>query len=179
MAHARILHVFDSVTRVTRPQRFRPANRTDLRLGAGNGAFGFGWSLSLPAITRKTDKDLLRYRDLTETFLISGAEDLVPVLNSAGEIEDDDQWVADRVIRRYRPRMEGLFARIDCWTRKSDGDTRWRPISADNLLSVYGKDDAHRIVDPADRTLKEKGARHRLVNRQRESWPLELAPEKI
>ena len=26
--------------------------------GAGNGPFGFGWSLSLPAITRKTDKGL-------------------------------------------------------------------------------------------------------------------------
>ena len=28
--------------------------------GAGNGPFGFGWSLSLPAITRKTDKGLPR-----------------------------------------------------------------------------------------------------------------------
>ena len=26
--------------------------------GAGNGPFGFGWSLSLPSITRKTDKGL-------------------------------------------------------------------------------------------------------------------------
>src|SRR5713226_9775169 len=31
--------------------------------GTGNGAFGFGWSLSLPAITRKTDKGLPQYRD--------------------------------------------------------------------------------------------------------------------
>src|SRR4051812_37855600 len=29
--------------------------------GAGNGPFGFGWSLSLPAITRKTDKGLPKY----------------------------------------------------------------------------------------------------------------------
>jgi Salmonella virulence plasmid 65kDa B protein len=28
--------------------------------GAGNGPFGFGWSLSLPSITRKTDKGLQR-----------------------------------------------------------------------------------------------------------------------
>src|SRR5262245_45170272 len=26
--------------------------------GAGNGPFGFGWSLSIPSITRKTDKGL-------------------------------------------------------------------------------------------------------------------------
>lgn len=54
--------------------------------GAGNGPFGFGWSLSLPAITRKTDKGLPRYRDWSsdpqeaDVFVLSGAEDLVPVL---------------------------------------------------------------------------------------------------
>ncbi len=30
--------------------------------GGGNGPFGFGWSLSLPSITRKTDKGLPQYR---------------------------------------------------------------------------------------------------------------------
>ena len=34
---------------------------------AGNSAFGFGWTLSLPAITRKTDKGLPRYRDAEES----------------------------------------------------------------------------------------------------------------
>src|SRR5262245_10729171 len=50
--------------------------------GAGNGPFGFGWSLALPAITRKTDKGLPRYRDAEESdvYLLSGAEDLVPFL---------------------------------------------------------------------------------------------------
>ena len=31
--------------------------------GSGNGPFGFGWSLALPAVTRKTDKGLPRYED--------------------------------------------------------------------------------------------------------------------
>src|SRR5512135_2369509 len=50
--------------------------------GAGNGPFGLGWSLSLPSITRKTDKGLPQYRDSEESdvFILSGAEDLVPVL---------------------------------------------------------------------------------------------------
>jgi len=72
--------------------------------------------------TRKTDKGLPRYGDRTDTFLISGAEDLVPLLNAAGGIEDDATSVPDYVIRRYRPRIEGLFARIERWTR-NDGDT--------------------------------------------------------
>src|SRR6476620_2513612 len=49
--------------------------------GAGNGPLGIGWSLSLPAITRKTDKGLPQYLDADESdvFILSGAEDLVPV----------------------------------------------------------------------------------------------------
>ena len=35
--------------------------------GAGNGPFGFGWSLSLPSITRKTDKGLPTYQDADES----------------------------------------------------------------------------------------------------------------
>ncbi|WP_366836081.1 SpvB/TcaC N-terminal domain-containing protein [Nitrosomonas sp.] len=39
-----------------------------------------------PAITRKTDKGLPRYNDADESdvFILSGAEDLVPVLNPDG-----------------------------------------------------------------------------------------------
>src|SRR5712691_1709733 len=45
--------------------------------GAGNGAFGFGWSLSVPSITRRTDKGLPKYYDAEESdiFILSGAED--------------------------------------------------------------------------------------------------------
>jgi len=50
--------------------------------GAGNGPFGLGWSLSVPSITRKTDKGLPRYEDAEESdvFILSEAEDLVPTL---------------------------------------------------------------------------------------------------
>ena len=52
--------------------------------GAWNGPFGFGWSLSPPSITRKTDKGLPQHLDGHEeaadrdVFILSGAEDLVP-----------------------------------------------------------------------------------------------------
>lgn len=126
---------------------------------AGNGPFGFGWSLGLPQITRKTDKGLPQYHDAQESdvFIISGAEDLVPVA-----VEQGGTWVRetlpDRTIgadtyttQRYRPRIEGLFARIERWTRRSDGDVHWRSISRDNVLTLYGKDANSRIADPADR----------------------------
>jgi len=120
--------------------------------GSGNGPFGFGWSLSVPSITRKTDKGLPQYNDADESdvFILSGAEDLVPVRKPDGTRHDDDATAAGYTIRRYRPRIEGLFARIERWTRRSDGDVHWRSISKDNILTLYGKDADSRIADPRD-----------------------------
>src|SRR5262249_16020143 len=116
--------------------------------GAGNGPFGLGWNLSLPAITRKTDKGLPKYQDAEESdvFILSGAEDLVLVLDKNGEIVDPER--AGYRIRSYRPRIEGLFARIERWSTLGDGGVRWRSISKDNLLTIYGKDQESRIYDP-------------------------------
>ena len=110
--------------------------------GSGNGPFGLGWDLSLPAITRKTDKGLPRYCDAEESdvFLLSGSEDLVPELTADGTRYEDTTRVPGYTIHRYRPRIEGLFARIERWTRDSDGDVHWRSISKDNILTLYGRD---------------------------------------
>ncbi len=77
----------------------------------GNGPFGFGWSLALPSITRKTDKGLPQYRDADESdvYILSGVEDLVPVLRSDGTRFVDDTSAPGYVVHRYRPRTEGLF----------------------------------------------------------------------
>jgi hypothetical protein len=99
---------------------FGPELSLSYNSGSGNSHFGFGWSLSLPQITRKTDKGLPRYDDANEsdTFILSGAEDLMPALTFVA-----GQWTRDIVLRsrygkqysvhRYRPRVEGLFARIE------------------------------------------------------------------
>ena len=54
-----------SVPIATSPGRsgFGPQLSLSYDSGSGNGPFGFGWHLSLPAITRKTDKGLPQYRD--------------------------------------------------------------------------------------------------------------------
>src|SRR5436309_5204302 len=46
---------------------FSPQLSLSYDSGAGNGPFGLGWNLSLPAITRKTDKGLPRYQDAQDT----------------------------------------------------------------------------------------------------------------
>src|SRR5918996_1688914 len=72
-----------SVPIATSPGRsgFGPQLSLSYDSGSGNGPFGFGWALTIPAITRKTDKGLPRYLDADESdvFILSGAEDLVPV----------------------------------------------------------------------------------------------------
>src|ERR687898_58966 len=70
-----------SVPIATSPGRsgFGPTLSLSYDSGAGNGPFGFGWTLSSPAITRKTDKGLALYLDAAESdvYILSGAEDLV------------------------------------------------------------------------------------------------------
>ena len=124
--------------------------------GSGNGPFGLGWSLGLPGITRRTDKGLPRYDDFdtgefTDIFILSGAEDLVPALRQeeggrwAPEVQPDRE--GHRVVS-YRPRTEGLIARIERWTSLADGMIHWRSISRDNVLTVYGLGPDSRIADP-------------------------------
>lgn len=126
--------------------------------GVGNGPFGFGWHLALPVITRKTDKGLPHYNDADESdvFILSGSEDLVPQL-----VQEDGQWQRKQrqrtlddgtayTIHFYRPRIEGLFARIERWTNQRTGEIHWRSITRDNITTLYGKHEDARIADPAD-----------------------------
>jgi RHS repeat-associated protein len=138
---------------------FSPQFALSYDSGSGNGPFGFGWSLALPSITRKTDKGLPRYEDAGESdvFILSGAEDLMPALT-----ESAGQWIRGAgslrslygrqyAIHPYRPRIEGLFARIERWINISDpSDAFWRSISKDNVTTWYGKTANSRVCDPSD-----------------------------
>ncbi|MGJ0483196.1 MAG: SpvB/TcaC N-terminal domain-containing protein [Methylomicrobium sp.] len=102
---------------------FQPQLSLAYSTGNGNGPFGLGWSLSVPGVMRKTSDGLPRYDDTQDTFGLSGAEDLVPV---------DSQQTATR----YRPRTEGLFARIS--HHRDATQDFWQVDSKDGLTSFYG-----------------------------------------
>ena len=80
-----------SVPIYTSPGRsgFGPELSLSYGSGSGNGIFGLGWSLSIPSITRKTEKGLPQYldQDESDTFILSGVEDLVPAL-----MKEDANW---------------------------------------------------------------------------------------
>jgi len=67
-----------------------------------------------------------------------------------GNPKFDEELRNGYMVRRYRPRIEGLFALIERWMK--DDDVHWRSISKDNILTIYGKDDNSRIFDPEDPT---------------------------
>ena len=139
---------------------FGPKLALTYNSGAGNGAFGFGWSMQLPAITRKTDKGIPQYNDAqnSDIFLLSGAEDMMPAL-----VENKGEWVFDILSRSlygqqynvqlYRPRTEGMFARIERWANVAEAsDVFWRTISKENITTWFGQTAESRIADPSDAT---------------------------
>ncbi len=132
--------------------------------GAGNSIFGLGWGLNLSAMQRKTDKALPQYIDAidSDTFLFSEAEDLVPEFkkNEDGSfvLDMDEEYVLDErdstdglfTIRKYKPRIEGLFARIERWTEKTTGQIKWRVITRDNTTTLFGWTNNAIISNPKD-----------------------------
>ena len=120
---------------------FQPELSLGYSTGNGNGPFGLGWNLSIPGVCRKTAKGIPRYDDDQDVFILSGAEDLVPV-EKAGSLT------------RYRPRIEGLFAQI--LRHRDANNDYWEVRSKDGVRSVYGtpasfRTDPATTADPANR----------------------------
>ncbi|MFB7125421.1 SpvB/TcaC N-terminal domain-containing protein [Kitasatospora sp. NPDC056273] len=123
--------------------------------GAGNGTFGFGFDIGLPTISRKTAKGVPRY-DASDVYLLSDAEDLVPVLLE----QPDGSWSPDvrdvtidgaaYRVGRFRPRCDTAFSRIERCERLGVGEVFWRTLSRDNVTSVFGRDAGARVADPDD-----------------------------
>jgi len=133
---------------------FTPALSISYNSGAGNSVLGIGWGLDLPSIQRKTDKRLPRYLDGSEaedTFMFSGAEDLAPVLKTEnGALVPDIEHTPDGYnIKRYRPRIEGLFARIERIEHAMHA-MYWRVTTRENVTTIFGRSPECRIADPED-----------------------------
>lgn len=119
---------------------FGPKLTLSYDTSTGNGPFGIGWSLSVPNISRRTEKGLPTYDDATEgdVFVLSGTEDLVPVGRTTRKGE---------TVVRYRPRVEAAYARIERHMR-GDGTQYWVAWTRDNVRSVYGYSSQAQLSDP-------------------------------
>lgn len=144
---------------------FGPQLSLQYSTGNGNGIFGLGWNLSVPRITRKTEKGLPRYNN-EDVFVLSGAEDLVPKLKrddpQAVDCETITHGIGSSLVKfritPYLPRTEGLFARIESWEELDPTgtdvvtDVFWRVTTKENVTSIYGRTPDARITDPENDT---------------------------
>jgi hypothetical protein len=107
-----------------------------------------------PFIQRRTDKRLPTYDDASERdiFTLSGAEDLVPAL-----IDDNSgTWPFDQFtaptgehVKRYRPRIDAQFSRIERVTPPGSATSYWKVTTASNVATIYGRSPSARIADPS------------------------------
>ncbi len=131
-----------------------PALSLSYSSGAGQGVFGIGMQLSAPSITRRTDRGLPSYDDTghRDTFILSGAEDLVPTLDEDGapQVRAVSEGGVEYQVYRYRPRVESGFSRIERWVPQGagPGGVLWRVRSSGNVVSSFGESAAGRVVDP-------------------------------
>ncbi len=144
-------------------EEFGPQLSLQYSTGNGNGIFGLGWTLSIPRITRKTERGLPSYSD-DDLFVLSGAEDLVPKLKGGTSDSIDSEEISSGTgsnqikyrITNHLPRTEGLFARIEFWEQLDNSsqviDSFWKVITRENVTSIYGRTAAARIKHPQDTT---------------------------
>lgn len=152
---------------VSESRGFSPSLSLTYDSGSGNSIFGMGWSISIPSIKRKTEKELPKYFDDSEsdTFLISNSEDLVPEFEKGSDakfikITESSYKVKEYTrtylgtefrIKTYLPRVEGLFSKVQRWTNQETNVIHWRTISKDNITSIYGMNPESRIADPLNK----------------------------
>lgn len=133
--------------------------------GAGNGSFGFGWSVPLLTIHHKTAHGIPRYVD-EDDLAVSGA-DIVRQLKKDGTANtraESGPW-GEFEVAMYRLRVDSGNMRVERWSSKADpGDVHWRTITSDNETTIYGDSDDSRILNTSG------GSRHIFSWMPSRSW---------
>lgn len=107
----------------------------------GNGLFGLGFGLDLPAIVCRTARGQPRY-DGSDTFLAPDGMPLARDLSAPPRQQDGYEII------RYLPSRQGSFALIEHWIDSRTRVSFWRVIDADNVQTHYGRTAMARIADP-------------------------------
>jgi hypothetical protein len=119
---------------------------------AGNGKCGLGWSLSEPAIRRKTSTGVPKYL-ATDVMLADGTE-LRPELTVRGTLKTRKRTrgkgrsAQKFAVVNYLPRLESTFSRYELWKPAAGGGEFWIVYGADGSQSCYGNSTASRLYDP-------------------------------
>ncbi|PWV56385.1 SpvB/TcaC N-terminal domain-containing protein [Chitinophaga sp. S165] len=126
---------------------FVPTMGLSYNSGSGNTVFGLGWTCDVPAIQRRTDKQLPTYTD-EDIFIFSGMEDLVPELEyNVDKWEPKITVIGDYTIKTFRPRTEGSFSRIEQISHPDKG-MYWKVTTRNNITTIFGRSSNNRLTHP-------------------------------
>jgi RHS repeat-associated protein len=136
----------------------RGASKAGLSLnysGGGRSAYGYGWGLSVPSVTRRGTKRLPTYTD-DDIFGLPGLDDLVPMLEPDGtggwrQVQHPETIDgAAFLVQRFRPRTDDTRCRVERCAPAAGGVPFWRSTDAGNVTSTFGRTAGTRVTDPAD-----------------------------
>ena len=114
----------------------------------GNSAFGIGWDVNLPAVSRRTRKGVPAYT-ADDEFLDPAGEVLVAVPGAADKRQTlfGVKLAVSYQITTYRSRTERDFSRLEYW--QPQGSTSepdfWLWYAADGQVHLLGYESAARI----------------------------------
>ncbi len=125
-----------------------PSLSLEYNCGFGNNSFGLGFSLSIPQISRRTNRGTPQYHG-KDQFIISGSDYLVPVEGS----EERTLLGAKYIIKRYKPRKEESFNLIEYWQfleKPESARSFWKVTTREHITSIFGFNPQAQIANPAD-----------------------------
>jgi RHS repeat-associated protein len=125
---------------------FQPELHLAYLSGAGNGPFGFGWSMSIPVVGRNTTRGIPRYEDDDYDITLSGA-DIVRTLLKDGSLASLRSCEGFD-ITSFQYRIDSDNTLIERWTARNDcANVHWRTTSSTNVTKIYGDGDNSRVFD--------------------------------
>ena len=127
---------------------FEPQVQINYSSGSGNSPFGLGFSLSVPHISRATNKGTPLYETEEDHFVISGGDYLVP-FDAPATVQQISG--VEYQVKKYIPRKEGTFSLIEYWQPKSAPESNqcfWKITGRDHVISIFGKNPQAQIANP-------------------------------
>jgi len=139
---------------LTPARGFEPALSLNYQSGAGNDAFGPGFSVTLSSISRKTSNGIPQYNS-DDIFITSDDGELIPSMTEQGghwqpvvttRILDDINWR----VQVFQPIKESGFSLIEQWIDPLSSSCWWKITDKNNTVFNYGRSNNSRITDPKD-----------------------------
>ncbi|EEG87510.1 virulence plasmid 65kDa B protein [Proteus penneri ATCC 35198] len=148
---------------ISKGRGYAPSLSLTYQNQAGNGAFGFGWSVGVMSIRRRTSKGVPTYTQLDE-FVGANGEVIVPIINKNGEVEiaQRDELFGVKLAHQYqvityRSRVEKSFSRFEFWSLHEENVPAniptqfWVMLNANGDAHLFGYEITAQIVDSQNR----------------------------